>query len=103
MGQSTSIPTYVGYIAMAVSCFFYGSELLPVKQYETGDGVFFQWVFCSYIAFLSSNHEHSHFFTCYRSFFWCGLGLVFPRNRLCVWDRKEWGKAKVSGKCQRCG
>jgi hypothetical protein len=33
-----------GCAAVAVLCF--GSNFVPVKQYKTGDGLFFQWVMC---------------------------------------------------------
>ncbi|XP_064637459.1 transmembrane protein 144-like isoform X2 [Lineus longissimus] len=37
-------PTYVGFIAAGISCFFFGSNFAPIKTFETGDGMFFQWV-----------------------------------------------------------
>jgi glucose uptake protein GlcU len=46
MGQGASIPDYVGYIAVAIACLCYGSFFVPVKKFETGDGVFFQWILC---------------------------------------------------------
>ncbi|KAL8576337.1 hypothetical protein ACOMHN_048904 [Nucella lapillus] len=39
-------PSYVGFIATAVAVLFYGSNFVPIKKYETGDGVFFQWILC---------------------------------------------------------
>lgn len=39
--SSSNFPEYTGYIAAGISCFFFGSNLLPVKQYEVGDG---EWV-----------------------------------------------------------
>ncbi|KAL3879213.1 hypothetical protein ACJMK2_031520 [Sinanodonta woodiana] len=45
----SSIPSYFGYIAAAIAVFFYGSNFAPVKKFETGDGMFFQWVLCSAI------------------------------------------------------
>jgi hypothetical protein len=39
-----TIPAYIGYIALSVSVFFLGTNFLPVKQYETGDGMFYQLV-----------------------------------------------------------
>ncbi|XP_019621799.1 PREDICTED: transmembrane protein 144-like [Branchiostoma belcheri] len=43
----TKDEAYIGFIAAAVSCVFFGTTLVPVKRMETGDGMFFQWVFCS--------------------------------------------------------
>jgi len=36
----------VGFIACAIAGVFFGSNFVPVKKYEVGDGVFFQWVMC---------------------------------------------------------
>ncbi|OWF41287.1 transmembrane protein 144-like [Mizuhopecten yessoensis] len=38
-----------GYVAALVAVVFYGSNFVPVKKYETGDGMFFQWVMSSAI------------------------------------------------------
>lgn len=43
------IPHYVGYICACVAVLFFGSNFVPVKKFETGDGMFFQWVLCSAI------------------------------------------------------
>jgi hypothetical protein len=37
-----SVPTYVGYIGVLISVVFLGSNFLPIKKFETGDGMFFQ-------------------------------------------------------------
>ncbi|CAF0712887.1 unnamed protein product [Brachionus calyciflorus] len=44
--NSTTLPTYSGFLFLVGSSFFYGSNYLPVKQYETGDGMFFQLILC---------------------------------------------------------
>lgn len=36
----------VGYIAVVVAVVFYGSNFIPVKHFDTGDGMFFQWMMC---------------------------------------------------------
>ena len=36
----------VGYIGIACAVFFFGSNFIPIKKYETGDGMFFQFVVC---------------------------------------------------------
>ena len=33
---NTTLPSYTGFIFLALSSLFYGSNYLPVKQYETG-------------------------------------------------------------------
>jgi hypothetical protein len=43
---SSEIPSYIGFITLAISVVFYGSFFLPVKKYETGDGMFFQLILC---------------------------------------------------------
>eukprot|EP01087_Luapelamoeba_hula_P003875 TRINITY_DN1375_c0_g1_i3.p1 TRINITY_DN1375_c0_g1~~TRINITY_DN1375_c0_g1_i3.p1 ORF type:complete len:174 (+),score=9.08 TRINITY_DN1375_c0_g1_i3:62-583(+) len=35
-----------GYIAAGVAVVFFGSNYVPVKRFETGDGMFFQWILC---------------------------------------------------------
>ncbi|XP_066287226.1 transmembrane protein 144-like [Branchiostoma lanceolatum] len=47
--NTTKDETYLGFIAAAVSVVFFGSNLVPIKKVDTGDGMFFQWVFCSAI------------------------------------------------------
>ena len=34
----------LGFVACLISIVFFGSNYVPVKKYETGDGMFFQWV-----------------------------------------------------------
>ncbi|CAG5116888.1 unnamed protein product [Candidula unifasciata] len=43
---SKPFPEYVGYISALVAILMYGSNFVPVKQFYTGDGMFFQWVLC---------------------------------------------------------
>lgn len=38
------VPNYVGFICLAVSVLFFGSNYLPIKAYDTGDGMFFQLI-----------------------------------------------------------
>ncbi|XP_076467448.1 transmembrane protein 144-like isoform X2 [Babylonia areolata] len=44
--NGTDYPEYVGFITAGVAVIFYGSNFVPVKKYETGDGMFFQWMLC---------------------------------------------------------
>jgi glucose uptake protein GlcU len=44
---TSGYPDWAGFLCLAISIFFYGTFLLPVKKYDTGDGVFFQFVLCS--------------------------------------------------------
>jgi hypothetical protein len=50
--HSDTVPSFVGYIALSISVFFLGSNYLPVKAFETGDGMFFQLILTSGIWFV---------------------------------------------------
>lgn len=41
-----SVPVWAGFIGCLVATLFFGSNLVPVKQFSAGDGFFFQFVFC---------------------------------------------------------
>ena len=36
----------IGFLAAIVSVICFGTNFIPVKKYDTGDGMFFQWVMC---------------------------------------------------------
>lgn len=40
------VPPLWGFIGLVIAVLFFGSNYLPVKQYETGDGMFFQLIIC---------------------------------------------------------
>jgi hypothetical protein len=40
------VPLWAGFVGCLVASVFFGSNLLPVKQFSAGDGIFFQFVFC---------------------------------------------------------
>ncbi|XP_015199993.1 transmembrane protein 144 isoform X2 [Lepisosteus oculatus] len=42
-----------GFISCAVSVLFFGSNFVPVKKFDTGDGMFFQWILCAAIWSVS--------------------------------------------------
>ncbi|XP_054453803.1 transmembrane protein 144b [Anoplopoma fimbria] len=42
-----------GIAANVVAALLYGSNFVPLKRIETGDGMFFQWVFCAAIWIVS--------------------------------------------------
>ncbi|XP_064405556.1 transmembrane protein 144-like [Halichondria panicea] len=37
---------WIGFLGAAIAIVFFGSNFIPVKKFETGDGMFFQWVLC---------------------------------------------------------
>jgi len=39
----------LGFVPAAIAVVFFGSNFVPVKKFDTGDGVFFQWVMCTAI------------------------------------------------------
>jgi hypothetical protein len=49
---SSDLPEWSGYLFILGSSFFWGSNFVPVKQFETGDGMFFQLILC--VAIWSS-------------------------------------------------
>jgi hypothetical protein len=44
-----AVPLWAGFIGCLVASIFFGSFLLPVKQFSAGDGFFFQFVSCAAI------------------------------------------------------
>ncbi|XP_038867579.1 transmembrane protein 144a [Salvelinus namaycush] len=42
-----------GFVANTIAVILYGSNFVPVKRIETGDGMFFQWVSCASILVVS--------------------------------------------------
>lgn len=47
--QEDVYPAYLGFVTAFIAVFFYGTNFAPVKKFDTGDGMFFQWVLCSAI------------------------------------------------------
>nr|XP_048280870.1 transmembrane protein 144 [Myodes glareolus] len=46
-GNGTDFTT--GYLSSAVAILLFGSNFVPLKKYDTGDGMFLQWVLCAAI------------------------------------------------------
>lgn len=44
--EKSDIPFYWGFISAAIAILFFGTNFAPVKKFDTGDGMFFQWVLC---------------------------------------------------------
>ena len=38
------LSSYLGYVNLFISSAFYGLNYIPVKKYETGEGMFFQLI-----------------------------------------------------------
>ncbi|KAG8453881.1 hypothetical protein GDO86_000489 [Hymenochirus boettgeri] len=43
----------LGFVSSVISVVLFGSNFVPVKKFDTGDGMFFQWVLCSSIWLVS--------------------------------------------------
>lgn len=46
----------IGYIGIVFAVLFFGSNFIPIKKYETGDGMMFQFVVCTGITFIFLSH-----------------------------------------------
>ena len=44
--NALDLPEWSGFIFLIGCAFFWGSSNVPVKQFETGDGVFYQLIVC---------------------------------------------------------
>lgn len=80
---------FVGYLACAVSVICFGSNFVPAKRINMGDGVFFQFMMCNAI-FLTScavpvylDYPEFHSFAMLGGFLWCtGNMLCGPAIQL---------------------
>nr|VZI46929.1 unnamed protein product [Spirometra erinaceieuropaei] len=41
-----------GYVALVVAALGFGTNYLPIKKFNMGDGMFFQWIMCTAIVFV---------------------------------------------------
>uniref|UniRef100_A0A2H6N9T2 Transmembrane protein 144 n=1 Tax=Micrurus carvalhoi TaxID=3147026 RepID=A0A2H6N9T2_9SAUR len=51
--SSNTTDLTIGFISSAVSVVLFGSNFVPVKKFDTGDGMFFQWILCAAIWIVS--------------------------------------------------
>ncbi|XP_077135521.1 transmembrane protein 144 isoform X1 [Ranitomeya variabilis] len=47
--SSNSSHLALGFTSSVISVVLYGSNFVPVKKFDTGDGMFFQWILCASI------------------------------------------------------
>jgi len=72
-------PQWVGYLCVAIAGVCFGSNFVPVKWYsnQVGDGLFFQWVFCSavwcagFIVYAARGFPHFEPLAMLGGFLWC--------------------------------
>jgi hypothetical protein len=76
------IVMYSGFAFLFFSSIFYGSNLVPVKKFKTGDGVFFQFIAClaTWCVGLILNVSFTFSLTLHRwpmlgGFLWCNANL----------------------------
>jgi hypothetical protein len=68
----------IGFVCAAISVVAFGSNFVPVKKFETGDGLFFQWIMCTAIwlaGFLVNIIQGFPKFeplAMFGGFLWCG-------------------------------
>ncbi len=72
----------IGYVAALVAVLAFGSNFVPVKRVQTGDGVFFQWVMCNAIFITSFPVLFAQVYwliMCYNFGYniYCILGIIF--------------------------
>ncbi|XP_039178762.1 transmembrane protein 144 isoform X4 [Crotalus tigris] len=51
--SSNTTDLTIGFISSAVAVVLFGSNFVPVKKFDTGDGMFFQWILCAAIWIVS--------------------------------------------------
>lgn len=45
-GSNNATDLAIGFTASAVAVVLFGTNFVPVKKFDTGDGMFFQWILC---------------------------------------------------------
>jgi len=75
----------IGFACAAVAVVCFGSNFVPVKKFETGDGIFFQWILCcaiwiaGFIVNIIRGFPQFEPFAMLGGFFWCtGNVTVVP-------------------------
>ena len=102
----------LGYICALVAILFFGSNFVPVKTCETGNGIFFQWILCSAIMIagiivqLFRGSPDFQPLAMFGGFLWCtGNILAVPIIKciglslgLCIWGAANMVAGWSSGK-----
>ncbi|XP_071087417.1 transmembrane protein 144-like [Haliotis cracherodii] len=76
------IPQYIGFICCGIASIMFGTNFVPVKKFETGDGMFFQWVLSNAIiisAIVVQTIRLSRFYP----FVMIG-GILWATGNICV-------------------
>lgn len=81
-----TVPSYVGFIALTISILFFGSNYLPVKQFETGDGMFFQLILTTaiwtvgFVVYAIRGFPTFYALPMLGGFFWVNFALFLFRS-----------------------
>ncbi|XP_060034882.1 transmembrane protein 144 isoform X2 [Erinaceus europaeus] len=51
--SSNEMDLTIGFISSSIAIILFGSNFVPLKKYDTGDGMFLQWVLCAAIWLVS--------------------------------------------------
>ncbi|XP_046369877.2 transmembrane protein 144-like [Haliotis rufescens] len=76
------IPQYIGFICCGIASIMFGTNFVPVKKFETGDGMYFQWVLSNAIimsAIVVQTIRLSRFYP----FVMVG-GILWATGNICV-------------------
>jgi hypothetical protein len=78
-----TLPGWTGYLAAAVASLMFGSCYVPMKRFDTGDGLFFQWIFGATVFAFGVGCE---VFSQSLVFDWYGVlgGAVWALGNVCV-------------------
>jgi len=77
--MEAAIPQWAGFLCVAIAGVCFGSNFVPVKWYskQVGDGLFFQWIFCSavwcagFIVYASRGFPQFEPLAMLGGFLWC--------------------------------
>jgi len=74
----------LGLLGACIAVFFFGSNFIPVKKFETGDGFFFQWVLCIGIWLVGLTINLARSQPTFEPIAMCGGIIWATGNLMCV-------------------
>jgi len=86
------IPQWAGYLSVVIAALSFGSNFVPVKWYskQIGDGLFFQWIFCSavwiagFIVFTTRGFPKFEPWAMLGGFLWCSGNVMTVAIIKCI-------------------
>eukprot|EP01059_Diplonema_ambulator_P022550 TRINITY_DN37858_c0_g1_i1.p1 TRINITY_DN37858_c0_g1~~TRINITY_DN37858_c0_g1_i1.p1 ORF type:complete len:465 (+),score=136.35 TRINITY_DN37858_c0_g1_i1:56-1396(+) len=88
--RSGNKSSLLGYVCAIIAVVFFGSNFVPVKTYDTGNGIFFQWVLCSAIMIsgtvvqLFRGSPDFHPYAMVGGFLWCTGNIMSVTIIKCI-------------------